>query len=150
MCQKYQDVPMFMHPLEPKRVCARVEYNMFGRRCVSCKSGLSSRVPTAPTHDPTVPQRFHSEVIGTRADRRWWAVPGFRIKPFFARIPLGQLKEKTGRPGNPAEPPRWPPSQQSQHSGADFAARLSGTDRLCFGGYRLGQLGLSWAECIPH
>lgn len=51
-------------------VCARVEYNMFGRRCVSCKSGLSSRVPTAPTHDPTVPQRFHSEVIGTRADRR--------------------------------------------------------------------------------
>lgn len=31
-------------------VCARVEYHMFGRRCVSCKSGLSSRVPTAPTH----------------------------------------------------------------------------------------------------
>lgn len=125
-------------------VCARVEYNMFGRRCVSCKSGLSSRVPTAPTHTIRLYRRDSTRrslergLIGgderSRGSGSNRFLPGSRwVSSKRRRADLVILQS----------PPRWPPSQQSQHSGADFAARLSGTDRLCFGGYRLGQLGLS-------
>lgn len=144
MCQKYQDVPMFMHPLEPKRVCVPGLNIICLAGAVSAVNRACRRAFQQLPHTIRLYRRDSTQrslergLIGgderSRGSGSNRFLPGSRwVSSKRRRADLVILQS----------PPRWPPSQQSQHSGADFAARLSGTDRLCFGGYRLGQLGLS-------
>lgn len=99
ICASTTEMPPCFCILENKRMSARVENSTF----FACCFGHNSLQQLSHTPNCTAALQLGGQSV-MQTDQQWWGGPGLGSN-HFARVLLGQLKEKTDRPGNPVELP---------------------------------------------